>query len=1017
SAKGSLEEARSAARQIVQRVEERKRAEARLASLAHLRDREGALAVAMEWLEARARTNDALRARDAFAERSILEGLTEGDLRRWKEDSETLASREARVRGAEGEKSAAAETGREIGLGPEGVAGAVLDELTAHVRAADEAERRRQEIAIRLAGLGDEMEEGGTGGRAVPAEGGEPTDDAVDLASLEARLAEAQQLAERRARLEARIAEGAGADAGPEIDEFRERADLLRRWLRVPEAMEDEIGRARRRLGYVGAATALLGALAILVGIGASPVAFPLLLFGIVGVLLGVGSVAMRPRATTDARSRRSGIESEARRRGWVPSAWGDRWTRAAVEDELLEVERGVVEAERRALRREERRAAAGEVRVLEREEDAHRAELYRIADVLGISRDAGVLSIHAVGTARAARAARARERRALALQIEEAEGEIARILDKARTHLQPLGHAPTDLASLQAAVRDLERRVKVFEEARRSRTDAERRIAEGEAEIEAIRSRRARFLERIGLDATEIPPESIDARLHRLSADLAPFDEARREVEARRRDTARTEGVLAELARGGNDTAETLLATAEPGDLSALRDDHRGVEREIGDLEDLQREVDRIEGELRTARHAHDVERARVAKAEAETELRRDRDDSIEAEVGDALAGWVHARVSERTRPAVFKRAERLFSEVTRGRWELRMREGERSTFAAFDTTAGALRDLSELSGGTRLQLLLCVRVAFVEVLEGDGPSDLRLPLLMDEVLANCDDERASAIIDTALFLAREGRQIFYLTAQGDEVAKWRSALDAAGMAYREERLAPLPDDDALPFEWDVDDRVIAPPPDPGDLDHAAYGREIDVPRWDPRTGLGSLHLWHLVDDPRELHTLLTLGVQRWGALDSLCARSHSLPDEVRAIHGRARRRAWLAERFRRLWTRGRGRPLDRAVLEAAAAVSEVMVDRVADFAETIEWDPRALLRGLREGEVSRFHQAKVEELEAFLIEDGYIEHDSPLAHTEIVRILLAEASAEGIEISAEELVAMIECFRTGAA
>ena len=101
---------------------------------------------------------------------------------------------------------------------------------------------------------------------------------------------------------------------------------------------------------------------------------------------------------------------------------------------------------------------------------------------------------------------------------------------------------------------------------------------------------------------------------------------------------------------------------------------------------------------------------------------------------------------------------------------------------FTAVDQVERRGRSLDQLSSGTRVQLLLAVRIAFVEQQE----QGVKLPLLLDEVLGNSDDERARAIMEAVVELSREGRQIFYFTAQMDEVARWR-ALFAEDARYHE--------------------------------------------------------------------------------------------------------------------------------------------------------------------------------------------------------------------------------------
>lgn len=101
-------------------------------------------------------------------------------------------------------------------------------------------------------------------------------------------------------------------------------------------------------------------------------------------------------------------------------------------------------------------------------------------------------------------------------------------------------------------------------------------------------------------------------------------------------------------------------------------------------------------------------------------------------------------------------------------------LRAGPARIYIAYDKEENMGKKLDQLSTGTRIQLLLAIRVAFVESQE----SNVKLPLLADELLANSDVDRAKAIIEALTEVSKEGRQIFYFTAQVDEVAKWHSYL-----------------------------------------------------------------------------------------------------------------------------------------------------------------------------------------------------------------------------------------------
>src|SRR5690606_23634996 len=155
---------------------------------------------------------------------------------------------------------------------------------------------------------------------------------------------------------------------------------------------------------------------------------------------------------------------------------------------------------------------------------------------------------------------------------------------------------------------------------------------------------------------------------------------------------------------------------------------------------------------------------------------LRELRSRELRNAVADLLVEYVQRETRSEHLPEVFHRANQLFNRVTRGAYELRVDATDTPSFRAYDTRLERGLSLDQLSSGTRVQLLLSVRVAFVERLE----AGIALPLMMDETLANSDGERASAIMDAVIELAADGRQVFYFTAQPDEIVKWTRALAA---------------------------------------------------------------------------------------------------------------------------------------------------------------------------------------------------------------------------------------------
>ena len=385
----------------------------------------------------------------------------------------------------------------------------------------------------------------------------------------------------------------------------------------------------------------------------------------------------------------------------------------------------------------------------------------------------------------------------------------------------------------------------------------------------------------------------------------------------------------------------------------------------------------------------------------EKESILRTAREEEADALVAWELAAWVRRSIARRHQPAVLRGTRELFARFTRGRYELLDPEGDPPAFRARESETGRVRRLRELSAGTRVQLLLAVRLAFVEHQER-GP---RLPLVLDETLANSDEWAARAVIETLIEVARAGRQVIYLTAQHDEVAKWQAALAAHDDAppatvidlervRRGEEAAEIP---WAPIEaWTPE----VPPPDRMDRDE--YARALEIPGIDPGSGVGAVHLWYLIDDLDVLHRLLAAGISRWGELATLLDTGEALEllgagEDAEHTARVAAARVECIDAISRAWRQGRGRPVDRKVLADSGAVTDTFIDQVSELAADLEGDPSRLLEELRNGRVKRFQTAKIEQLEAYLLEEDHLD-ERPRLDSEEIRTRTLRAVAEAI-------------------
>jgi len=467
-----------------------------------------------------------------------------------------------------------------------------------------------------------------------------------------------------------------------------------------------------------------------------------------------------------------------------------------------------------------------------------------------------------------------------------------------------------------------------------------------------------------------------------------------------------------------GIDEAEELLRRWEDDglEIDELRGSLASAENDAEKVTELTEEIGNLERGLDDARDRHDYEEALASREAALAALEDRRAEDLSAEVGHALSQWLREGVAERRRPEVLKRARELLASITLGRYELIMGEGEEANFRALDKETEEGKALEELSSGTRLQLLLAVRIAFVEV-EEDG---VKIPLLLDEVLANADEHRARAIIETAVALARDGRQLFYFTAQADELAKWREALEAADVEWTEVGLIGVAGT-AAAFDWGGRSVDPATVPDPAGHDHSSYGRLLAVPPFDLWGEIpGGLHLWYLLDDPSVLRSLLAKGISSWGQLANFAERAGPGVDPVvRDAYEAAKGRAALAGSLAKARRVGRGRPVDRLALETSGgAVTDTYLDGVTELAQEVGGRAVDLLEIIEEREDERvkgFRSNKLDDLRDYFLEEGYLSGREPLSDDEILRRLTADVERLGVGMDVDELNAFVRRLAKG--
>ena len=744
-------------------------------------------------------------------------------------------------------------------------------------------------------------------------------------------------------------------------DRVKEAIQHLRRWLGA-HSRESRLEGLRAVRRWVVACAVLAAAAGAAFGVWVHPVGFA---FFIIVALLGFVLFRFRKEREAEGTAfhegefRRIGLEepeawalpSVQEREEELSRRWDEMRLAALKAGECARLAGQEEEVVERLAEMEERRQALAER--LGAAPDADEEVLVWLADRLGRWQDAHT---KAAG---------------LEEKLEAVETEGMRCLGKLNEELAPLGfEAATgraDAAGKVEALREDERRFREAEvalsQAQKDEERTEGALNEAEHEINRLYSR---------LDLKE----GEEAKVSELAGMHDDFKEAEEAFqEARQR-----AGILREELEKLPGFEEELAEAAEKD----LKKELERVREAAAKKEALKKEIHQIEQQVEDAKKKHDVEeRNAIYRRERET-LRRERREDYQRLAGWMLAEHVHEQTRDQELPKVFHRARGLFQDITRRRYRLDF-DPRDASFRAYDAKKERGLALEELSSGTRIQLLLAVRVAFVEELE----QGFKLPLILDETLANSDDRRAKAVIEAILRISEKGRQVFYFTAQDDEVGKWKRLLDGRDGNFF--RLIPIAGSSGSMVikEDGLSSLQLTPKalPDPGQCTHAEYGDGLDLPSWSLRSPMGEVHLWYLTEDLRSLHRALELGITCWGQLNAFS------PQEARSSLGmatttfrRIEARAAALEAWKDAWLIGRGEPVDRAVLKDSGAVTETFIDQVHAICKEVDGEAEAILDRLQEGAVKGFYTANIEKLEAYFEDEGHAE-PLPMLSREAIR------------------------------
>ncbi len=326
---------------------------------------------------------------------------------------------------------------------------------------------------------------------------------------------------------------------------------------------------------------------------------------------------------------------------------------------------------------------------------------------------------------------------------------------------------------------------------------------------------------------------------------------------------------------------------------------------------------------------------------------------------------------------PQVLTEASNWLEQITNYHYTLSAND---DGFFVTDTVQMRNFKVDELSSGTKIQLLFSIRMAFITLQE--ETSGVRLPIFLDELLANSDDEKAHHITNIIATIAKE-RQVFYFTAQRDEVEKLTSATnESITVIQLEDTFRGFKRDNAPLISHTYTPTYLPPVIE----NYYEYGNSLSVPSPSLFQSIESLHSWHFFKDSVTLSSYLMRGL---GAIGQIMASLHHHKDPV------LEQRFSLLQRAQSLTRIGRCRVLTKSDLNDP----ELPLNRNAGY-----WDQiievvgedgvkgKELLEAIEDKRIQRLSSSYQEVLTNWLMGNEFITEQVPKRKDEILSDLFVK-------------------------
>ena len=326
--------------------------------------------------------------------------------------------------------------------------------------------------------------------------------------------------------------------------------------------------------------------------------------------------------------------------------------------------------------------------------------------------------------------------------QIEELGQRIG---DTVRNDARPLEVLAAWKEQLDVLNRDRLERDRLQREESEKQTEA----AGFQARMDELATQQSTLLSRAGATTREeLVQRSEWIELRReLESDLATVREELQEVAESEPDIALVEDDLIAWER---DETETSIATLEQENEALKRDLSKAHE----DLGGLRNRISELESG-RSSMGAR-FERSRVAG-----DIHRAVEEWCSLQIAESVVDEMRREFERTTVSETLALASEQLENLTQGRYRRIWAPLGKHRLSVDDQYNRTLR-VEDLSGGTREQMFLAIRLALVR---GFADRGIELPMVLDDVLVNFDQTRTQAAVDSLLRFAAQGRQVLFLT------------------------------------------------------------------------------------------------------------------------------------------------------------------------------------------------------------------------------------------------------------